>query len=97
LKTVEYIEENNYGRAVYHLFVVKCRRRDALAEYLKKNGIGALIHYSLPMNKQSVFPEQREEKFSSSEKFTAEILSLPLYPEMTDEEAAYVVEIVNNF
>jgi dTDP-4-amino-4,6-dideoxygalactose transaminase len=97
LKTVTCLEENNYGEAVYHLFVVKCEKRDRLAEYLKKNNIGTLIHYSLPMDRQEVMKGRPAGDFPAAEKFVGEILSLPLYPEMTDEEMQYVVKTVNSF
>jgi dTDP-4-amino-4,6-dideoxygalactose transaminase len=97
LQTVECLKKNNYGQAVFHLFVVKFSKRDELAEYLKKNGIGTLIHYSLPMDKQAAINGRQSGDFSAAEKFSKEILSLPLYPEMTDEEVKYVVKIVNNF
>ncbi|MDD5528281.1 MAG: DegT/DnrJ/EryC1/StrS family aminotransferase [Patescibacteria group bacterium] len=97
LKTVARLKENDYGQAVYHLFVVKCSRRDELAEYLKKNSVGTLIHYSLPMNKQEALNGRQAGKFTVSEKFSKEILSLPLYPEMTDEEVEHVIKMINNF
>lgn len=96
IKTVEYLAENDYGRAVYHLFVIKCPRRDELAEYLKKNGVGTLIHYSKTMDKQTIMPASGAD-FPVSEKFVQEILSLPLYPELTDEEVECVVKTVNSF
>jgi dTDP-4-amino-4,6-dideoxygalactose transaminase len=96
IKTVECLEENSYGKAVFHLFVVKCERRDELKEYLKKNGVETLIHYPSPMQRQSVL-NIKNSGLEESDKFAGQILSLPMYPELTDEEVEYVVKIVNSF
>jgi dTDP-4-amino-4,6-dideoxygalactose transaminase len=95
LKAVACLRENNYGEAVYHLFVVKCPKRDELAEYLKKMGIQTLIHYPLTMGEQAILRDKG--KYPAADKFVKEILSLPLYPEMTDEEIEHIVKTINNF
>ena len=81
--------EQPYARAVYHLFVVRHPRRDALAAALKERGIGTLIHYPIPLHLQPAFAGARAAPgdFPVAEKAAGEILSLPLYPEMTDAQA----------
>jgi dTDP-4-amino-4,6-dideoxygalactose transaminase len=93
---VELPREQAYARAVFHLFVIRHRRRDALMAALRERGVGTLIHYPIPLHLQPAFsglggkPGERP----VAEKATAEILSLPLYPELTDEQARAVVEAV---
>jgi dTDP-4-amino-4,6-dideoxygalactose transaminase len=88
--------EQPYARAVYHLFVVRHPRRDALAAALKERGIGTLIHYPIPLHLQPAFAALggRAGDFPVAEKAAAEILSLPLYPEMSDDQARLVAQAV---
>jgi dTDP-4-amino-4,6-dideoxygalactose transaminase len=89
-------EEQSYARAVYHLFVVRHPRRDALALALKKRGIGTLIHYPIPLHLQEAFRSLggRPGQFPLCEKASGEILSLPLYPELTEEQVRFVAASV---
>jgi dTDP-4-amino-4,6-dideoxygalactose transaminase len=88
--------EQPYARAVYHLFVVRHPHRDALAAALKERGIGTLIHYPFPLHLQEAFASLggQEGDFPVAERAAEEILSLPLYPSMTDAQAEAVVAAV---
>ena len=97
LKTVECIRENSYGTPNYHLFVVKSRQRDKLLKYLQGKEIQALIHYPVPINQQKAFPWQKEEKFPATEKLANSVLSIPVYPELTDEEVEKIITEINGF
>jgi len=88
--------EQPYARAVYHLFVVRHPRRDALAAALQQRGVSTLVHYPIPLHLQPAFAALggRSGDFPVAERAAAEILSLPLYPEMTDEQALSVAAAV---
>jgi dTDP-4-amino-4,6-dideoxygalactose transaminase len=88
--------EQPYARSVWHLFVVRHPRRDALARGLEERGVGTLIHYPTPLHLQPAFAELggRAGDFPVAERAAGEILSLPLYPEMTDAQADVVVAAV---
>ena len=88
--------EQGYATAVYHLFVVRHPRRDLLAETLKQRGIGTLVHYPIPLHLQPAFAALggRVGDFPVAEKAAGEILSLPLYPEMSDDQARTVAAAV---
>jgi dTDP-4-amino-4,6-dideoxygalactose transaminase len=90
--------EQPYARAVFHLFVVRHPRRDALMAALAERGVGTLIHYPIPLHLQPVFAPLggRPGDLPVAEKACSEILSLPLYPEMTDEQAFSVVAAVRD-
>ncbi len=79
--------------SVYHVFVIRCRRRDAVLESLLEQGIGAQVHYmmALPFQPALSFLGHRPGEFPVSEQITREIISLPLYPELTDAQARDVV------
>lgn len=83
----------------YHLFVIRSQKRDALQSYLKEHGIGTAIHYPAPVHLQPFYSngKDRRGEFPVSEQLCKEILSLPLFPEMTDEQVNYVAEGIRNF
>ena len=88
--------EQPYARAVYHLFVIRHPRRDALAAALRERGIGTLVHYPIPLHLQPAFADLggRPGDLPVAEKAAAEVLSLPLYPELADEQALAVASAV---
>lgn len=82
---------------VWHLFVIRHKHRDKLKAYLEKNGIQTLIHYPTPPHKQVAYKEWNNLKFPITEKIHNEVLSLPISPVMTEDEAIKVVDILNDF
>ncbi len=89
--------EQPYARAVYHLFVVRHPRRDAFAEALAERGVGTLVHYPMPLHLQPAFADPAgPPRLPVAEQACAEILSLPLYPELSDEQARRVVAAVRD-
>jgi len=87
--------EQEYATAVYHLFVVRHPHRDALAAALRQDGIGTLVHYPTPLHRQPAFaPLAAGLALPNVERAADEILSLPLYPELTDTQASAVVAAV---
>ncbi|WP_343768855.1 DegT/DnrJ/EryC1/StrS family aminotransferase, partial [Clostridium malenominatum] len=84
---------------VYYVFNVLCEKRDELNEYLKKNGIGTSIYYPMPLHLQNCFSYLGYKKgdFPVSERACKEILALPIYPELRDEEVEYVCEKIREF
>ncbi len=93
------IAEENYGKPVYHLFVVRSKNRDALQKYLGEQGIQSGIHYPIPLHLQPAYQSlgYHEGDFPCAEKLSREILSLPMFAELTDEQIAEVCEKVQSF
>ena len=84
-----------YASPAHHLFVVRHARRDALAAALLARGVGTLIHYPIPLHLQPAFAGTgKPGEFPVAEKAAGEILSLPLYPELSDAQADAVIEAV---
>jgi dTDP-3-amino-3,4,6-trideoxy-alpha-D-glucose transaminase len=84
-----------YATPAHHLYVVRHGQRDALAAGLLKRGVGTLIHYPIPLHLQPAFAGTgKAGAFPVAEKAAGEILSLPLYPEMTDAQADAVIDAV---
>jgi dTDP-4-amino-4,6-dideoxygalactose transaminase len=85
-------------RHVYHLFVIRHPRRDALKSHLEKNEIGTLIHYPVPLYLQKAYADLKipSGSFPVTERLAREVLSLPLYPEMSDEMVMRVASCLKN-
>ncbi len=81
----------------WHLFVVRCEERDRFQAYLKDNGIETIIHYPIPPHKQEAYKEYNHLSLPITEKIHREVLSLPISPIMSKEQAEEVVRVVNNF
>ncbi|MCS7017671.1 MAG: DegT/DnrJ/EryC1/StrS family aminotransferase [Cytophagales bacterium] len=84
---------------VYHLYVVRTRRRDALQQYLAAHQIGTLIHYPIPPHLQRAFRHMGWQKgdFPIAEELAATCLSLPLWIGMTSEQVERVAAVVHKF
>jgi dTDP-4-amino-4,6-dideoxygalactose transaminase len=84
---------------VYHLYVVRTKKREALQEFLQKNGVGTLIHYPVPPHLQKAYAELNFKKgaFPIAEEIADTCLSIPLWPGMKEEESAWVVETIKKF
>jgi aminotransferase EvaB len=81
---------------VAHLYVIRCQQRDALREHLHKLKIASDIHYPIPDYRQPVFDNTfAETRLHITERLASEILTLPCYPEMSDEEVDLVIAAVN--
>ena len=82
---------------VFHLFVIMNNKRDQLKIALEANGIQTLIHYPVPPHKQKAYKEWNEISYPITEKIHQQVLSLPIGPYFSIEEAEYVVKNITNF
>ncbi|MFQ6047181.1 MAG: DegT/DnrJ/EryC1/StrS family aminotransferase [Gemmatimonadales bacterium] len=83
---------------VYHQYTVRAARRDALKQHLHEAGIGSAVYYPKPLHLQPCFAElgYREGVFPEAERAAREVLSLPVYPELTTESQQYVVDHIRS-
>jgi dTDP-4-amino-4,6-dideoxygalactose transaminase len=86
-------------RHVYHLYVVRSERRDALLEHLKAAEVMAGIHYPIPLHRQPAYVAlgYGDVSLPHTERAAAEVLSLPIYPELPDEALRFVADTVRAF
>jgi dTDP-4-amino-4,6-dideoxygalactose transaminase len=91
--------EPTWSLAVFHLYVVRSGDRDGLAAHLKKAGIGTGIHYPIPLHLQKAYASlsYRKGDFPVCERIASEIVSLPMYPQLSAEQQAHVVQEVLRF
>ena len=85
--------------STWHQFVIHCDRRDELKEYLEKKDIGTLIHYPIPPHLSEAYQYLGKKRgdYPITEKYADEVLSLPMYNGMTDDEINAVIDAVNSF
>lgn len=82
---------------VFHIFPIRCNRRDELQAYLTENGVQTIIHYPIPPHKQKCYKEWDGMSLPITEKIHREELSLPMGPCLTDEQMSFVVNVINRF
>lgn len=83
--------------SVFHIYPLLAERRDELASFLRKEGVETLIHYPLPLHKQTVYNEWKDYRYPVAEHVAAHEISLPISPVMADEHAYYVARKINEF
>jgi len=87
--------EADYARHVYHIYAIRVRERDEVRRFLEANGIGCGIHYPIPIHLQEAWRNGYVEgAFPIAENLAKELLSLPMFPELTEEQIEYVVNCV---
>ncbi|MBV9323301.1 MAG: DegT/DnrJ/EryC1/StrS family aminotransferase [Chloroflexi bacterium] len=77
---------------VFHLFVVQARNRDALKAHLADSGVATDVHYPLPAHEQTPYAELARGPLPTTERLAREVLSLPMYPELSTENVDYVLK-----
>ncbi|MCI5858086.1 MAG: DegT/DnrJ/EryC1/StrS family aminotransferase [Agathobacter sp.] len=97
LVTLPTVEE--YGTHVFHIFAIRCDRRDELEKFLNEKGIGTNCHYPIPIHMQEAYKDLQipQGTYPIAEQISATELSIPLYYGMTDEEAGRVIKAINEF
>lgn len=84
---------------IYHVFVIRCDKRDELEKYLNDNGIGTVKHYPIPMHEQECYKDLgiNHGELPIAEEISRTVLSIPMYYGMTEDEINYVIEAINKF
>jgi dTDP-4-amino-4,6-dideoxygalactose transaminase len=88
--------EKEYAKHVYWVYVIRTKHRDKLQNFLNKNGVETMIHYPVPIHLQECYSYLglAEGSFPVTERASKEMLSLPMFPELTEEEIEYVVQTI---
>jgi dTDP-4-amino-4,6-dideoxygalactose transaminase len=88
----------NYAESVWHLYVIRASNRDELQTFLSSQGIATGLHYPVPIHLQPAYSElgYGPGSFPLSERYADEVLSLPMYPELTDEMIERVAHTIKS-
>jgi dTDP-4-amino-4,6-dideoxygalactose transaminase len=91
--------ERPWARAVYHMYVIRTERRDALAQFLNDKGIGTGIHYPVPNHQQPAIIKMYSDpsRLPKTEEVVTQILSLPIYGDLPMEDVDYVCDAILEF
>jgi dTDP-4-amino-4,6-dideoxygalactose transaminase len=87
--------ERDWAEHVYYMYVIRLKQRDKLASYLKNKGIETGIHYPVPVHRQPYL--MSDVRLPITEQYVDEILSLPMHPQLSDQDVDYVASEVRNF
>jgi dTDP-4-amino-4,6-dideoxygalactose transaminase len=87
----------DYAESVWHLYVLRTKKRNALKEYLEGKGISTVIHYPIPPHKQACYSLDQTRHLPVAEQLANEVLSLPMAPDLSDDEIERVCAAVRNF
>lgn len=92
-------KEEKYEKSVFHNFIIRVKNRKKLIDFLSEKKIETKIHYPIPLHLQPVSANLGYKKgdMPRTEKFSKEILSLPIYPELQDTQQEYVINSINKF
>jgi dTDP-4-amino-4,6-dideoxygalactose transaminase len=85
------------GNSVYHIFAIRSKKKDAIIQHLKNNGIETGTHYPIPIHLQPIYRElygYKEGDYPIAERFSKEVISLPMFPEITKDQVTFICEKV---
>ncbi len=92
------LPSTSFGKAhVWHLFVIQVEDRAAFINHLTEKGIDTLVHYPVPPHKQKAYAEWNTRAFPIAEALAERVVSLPLYPTLSEEEVDRIIEACNTF
>ena len=99
IKQIKTPYEAEYAYHAYHIYAILTNKRDELQNYLSKNGIQTVIHYPTPIHLQDPYLKLGFKKgdFPLSESHSKNVLALPIFPEITEKEIAYIAKTIKNF
>ena len=91
--------EPKWSKAIYHLYIIRTQNREELQKFLSDNGISTGLHYPIPLHLQKAYANNgfKEGDFPVTEKVASEILSLPMFPNLSEEQIEYIVEKIKEF
>ena len=91
--------EMSYAYHIYHLYVIRVKSRKTFMSFLAKYGISTLIHYPIPMHRQRFYIEliNKRDHFPVADELATQIISLPLYPYLKEEEVNHIIKVVNSY
>lgn len=96
---VEVVKEAEFTESVYHLYVIQIENREGMQAHLAEKGVATGLHYPIPLHLQKAYTARGYVKgsFPVTERIAERLLSIPMYPELTEAQIAYVVDCIAEF
>ena len=82
---------------VWHQFVIRVENRENFQKYLENKGIMTMVHYPIAIHKQKAYKEYNNESLPIAEMLAEEVVSIPMYYGLSDEEIYYIIKVINNY
>ncbi|MBA3714947.1 MAG: DegT/DnrJ/EryC1/StrS family aminotransferase [Pyrinomonadaceae bacterium] len=82
---------------VYHQYTIRSPQRDELASHLKEHGVSTMIYYPIPLHHQQLYAEMSALHFPNAELAGREVLSLPIFPELTERDQEFIADTIRGF
>ena len=89
--------ESPDGYHVYHQYTIRCPQRDELSAHLKERGVATMIYYPVPLHRQPLYAEMAAARFPNAELAAREVLSLPIFPELTERDQEFIADTMRGF
>ncbi len=89
--------ESPDGYHVYHQYTIRSPQRDDLSAYLKEQGVATMIYYPVPLHRQPLYAEMAASHFPNAELAAQEVLSLPIFPELTERDQEFIADNIRSF
>jgi dTDP-4-amino-4,6-dideoxygalactose transaminase len=91
--------EESWAKHVYHLYVIRTKKREKLKEFLGRQGVSTLVHYPVPIHQQPAITSilGAQAKLQNTENYAKEVLSIPMHPALTQREVKYVSDKIREF
>ena len=97
ISAITFQEQPEFQESAWHLFVIRCRDRDELQQFLTHSDIGTLIHYPLPPHQQKAYLEYNDYDLPIASLLSSQLLSLPLHPHLKEDEVHACIDAVREF
>jgi len=90
-------EDAAYDESVYHLFVLRTKRRNLLGIWLSKNGVSTGVHYPIPVHRQPAYQKFAGSSLPFTEEWSKTVISIPMYPKLVSSDQEYIINLVTRF
>jgi dTDP-4-amino-4,6-dideoxygalactose transaminase len=90
-------DDETYSKSVYHMYVIRTKKRNLLGTWLSKNGISTGVHYPLPVHRQPAYRNFAENNLTFTDEWSRTVLSIPIHPNLHSQDQEFIINIVTRF
>jgi dTDP-4-amino-4,6-dideoxygalactose transaminase len=90
-------DDETYSESVYHLYVIRTKKRNLLGIWLSKNGVSTGVHYPIPVHRQPAYRKFTRNILSFTDEWSRTVLSIPIYPNLDSNDQEFIINLVTRF